>query len=192
MFITTKALFIGTIRYGDDSEIMNFFTNEEGFLSFMQKRRAKLVPLSLVEITFDYRQSRKLQYLRDMKIIQPLPTASADPMRIVVLMFLSEVLSHALKAEKRNEPLYNYLETQIQDFETKDNVGADFHIDFLLGLLSYLGYNPQFDNTLQKNLRTINHAERNRYTEILLDYYKRHLPSFPHIKSLEVLKGIFD
>lgn len=36
-----------------------------------------------------------------------------------------------------------------------------------------------------------NHAQRNRILEVILDYYRLHIPAFPQLKSLEVLKEIF-
>jgi DNA repair protein RecO (recombination protein O) len=37
----------------------------------------------------------------------------------------------------------------------------------------------------------MNRAERGRCLEVLNEYYKLHLPDFPTLKSLEVLKELF-
>ena len=36
----------------------------------------------------------------------------------------------------------------------------------------------------------MSHEERNRCTELILKYYKLHLPSFPPLKSLSVLQDV--
>lgn len=38
----------------------------------------------------------------------------------------------------------------------------------------------------------MNRAERNRCLEVVCEYYRLHLPAFPELKSLEVLKELFD
>ena len=191
MFIQTEAVFINAVKYGDESVILTFFTQKEGLLAFTSRRRVKLMPLSIVEITFDYRSNRHIQYIREMRTIQPLGKVFADPTRTAVVMFLSEVLRYALKGEKQNLELYDFLHFSIQSLEDEQEHHANFHIDFLLNLLRHLGYDPQFDESLQKNPRITNHDERNSYTEILIGYYRSHLPAFPNINSLEVLKAIF-
>ena len=35
-------------------------------------------------------------------------------------------------------------------------------------------------------------AERNRCTEVILEFYRLHVPGFPEMKSLEVLRQLFD
>lgn len=38
----------------------------------------------------------------------------------------------------------------------------------------------------------MNRQERMRYVEVLNDYYRLHIPDFPELKSLDVLKEVFD
>ena len=40
-------------------------------------------------------------------------------------------------------------------------------------------------------LFTMSHADRNRCAEVILQYYRLHVPSFPELKSLDVLKELF-
>ncbi len=42
------------------------------------------------------------------------------------------------------------------------------------------------------HLFTLNRVQRNRCLALLNDYYRLHLPGFPQLKSLEVLKALFD
>lgn len=38
----------------------------------------------------------------------------------------------------------------------------------------------------------MNRQQRNRYMQVLNDYYCLHVPDFPHLKSLDVLREVFD
>jgi DNA repair protein RecO (recombination protein O) len=37
----------------------------------------------------------------------------------------------------------------------------------------------------------MNRLERGRYLEVLDEYYRLHVPEFPELKSLDVLKEVF-
>lgn len=41
------------------------------------------------------------------------------------------------------------------------------------------------------HLFVMNRIERNRYLEVLNDYYRLHVPDFPELKSLEILRQLF-
>lgn len=42
------------------------------------------------------------------------------------------------------------------------------------------------------HLYKMSHAERNRMADVILRYYQIHIPDFPELKSLQVLKEIFE
>ena len=54
-----------------------------------------------------------------------------------------------------------------------------------IGLLMRLNYKTM-------HLCTMSRAERNRCTEVILEFYRLHVPGFPEMKSLEVLRQLFD
>ena len=41
------------------------------------------------------------------------------------------------------------------------------------------------------HLCAMSRRERNRCTEVILEYYRLHVPGFPQMKSLEVLRQLF-
>lgn len=41
------------------------------------------------------------------------------------------------------------------------------------------------------HLYTMSRIERNRCVEVILEYYKLHLPGFPEMKSFSVLQELF-
>lgn len=54
-----------------------------------------------------------------------------------------------------------------------------------IGLLMRMNYESM-------HLFAMTRAERNRCTELILDYYRLHVPGFPELKSLPVLRELFD
>ena len=61
--------------------------------------------------------------------------------KIAVVLFLSEVLSSALREEEANTSLFQYLTNSLSWFDMQDNL-ANFHILFLLSLTKHLGFYP--------------------------------------------------
>lgn len=135
----------------------------------------------------------------------PLPIMGIEGglIKATIKLFLAEVLRAVLRHEKENEELYNFIVTSLEWLEKATEGFANFHLVFMAHMLKYLGYNPVYDDgfgDLKKfldcdydkmNLHTMNHNERTHYMEVLLMYYKSHLPEFPEIKSLDVLKECF-
>ena len=62
--------------------------------------------------------------------------------KIAVVLFLSEVLSSALREEEANASLFHYLTNSLSWFDMQDDV-VNFHIFFLLSLTKYLGFFPE-------------------------------------------------
>ncbi|MDQ1332865.1 MAG: repair protein RecO, partial [Bacteroidota bacterium] len=63
-------------------------------------------------------------------------------MKSCVAMFLGEVLTTILKEESPNEELFGFLQDSIIYFDTCKEGFANFHIAFLAGLSSFLGFEP--------------------------------------------------
>ena len=61
--------------------------------------------------------------------------------KIAVVLFLSEVLSSALREEETNVSLFHYLTRSLSWFDMQDDI-SNFHIFFLLSLTKHLGFFP--------------------------------------------------
>jgi DNA repair protein RecO (recombination protein O) len=59
-----------------------------------------------------------------------------------VAIFLGEVLSSVLKEESPHEEMFEYIEKSIIYFDNCKEGYANFHIAFLAGLSSFLGFEP--------------------------------------------------
>ena len=185
MLITSKAIVLNAIKYGDYDLIVKCYT-EQGLRSYLVKRIYKATkgklspaffqPLTQLEITANYNNNRTLHFIKEAKISSPYTTIYNNVIKQTMMVFLSEVLSHALKEEEENELLFSYLETAFQWLDANSET-ANFHLVFLMNLTKYLGFYPEKGNQfLYFDLiegKFTNHLISNLYISGKnLDYFK--------------------
>lgn len=151
MLITSKAIVLNAIKYRDYDLIVKCYT-EQGLRSYLVKRIFKAAkgklspaffqPLTQLEITANYNNNRSLHFIKEAKISTPYTTIHNNVIKQTMMVFLSEVLTHALKEEEENQPLFSYLETAFQWLDSHEKT-PNFHLIFLMNLTKYLGFYPE-------------------------------------------------
>jgi len=236
----TRAIVLKSFHYGEDSLIIDMFTEDSGRMSFISRmgksKKAKVKkqlfsPLSLLEIECDVRQKAQLHRLKDARIAAPFTSIPFDPYKLSISLFLAEFLQYALRGEQKDESLFVYIFNSMRWLDACTRSFANFHIVFLMHLSRFLGFYPNlsgkrygdyFDlrgacfcslrpshpyyllpkdasvmellmrlNYQTMHLFAMNRAERNHCIEVIIAYYKLHLPDFPDMKSLDVLGQLF-
>jgi DNA repair protein RecO (recombination protein O) len=66
----------------------------------------------------------------------------ADIRKSCIALFLAEILTTVLREESPNFELFDYIEESIKYLDGCKSGYANFHISFLSGLSSYLGFEP--------------------------------------------------
>ena len=237
---STQAVVLRAVKYGDGSLIVDMLTALHGRVSFMVRvsassrgrmRRQLFIPLTLVEVDFDYRLKSSLQRLGDIRMSKPLPSLSMHPYKLSMGMFLSEFLVHATRDELENVPLFQFVAYSLEWLDGVSDHFSNFHLVFMMRLSRFLGFFPNVDDVLEggyfdllnacftpdvprhghflkpseaskigllmrlsyqtMHLCAMSREERNRCTEVILEYYRLHVPGFPQLKSLSVLKELF-
>lgn len=94
-----------------------------------------------MEIDYDYKTNKSLQYLKELKLHQNYIALHTNIIKSSIALFLSEVLSDILKEEEENPELYQFLETSLLWFDQSD-IDGSFHLMFLMELTKYLGFYP--------------------------------------------------
>jgi len=155
MQITTKALILSSIKYGDTSLIVKAFTYSDGLKSYLLKgilasKRGKLKtayfqPLTQLEIVVNHKNKGTLERLIDAKVNYPYQTVHTDIAKNAMILFLAEILVNSIFEEEQNKDLFQFLEASLQWLDTHDNIN-NFHLFFLLGLSKYLGFYPDKSN----------------------------------------------
>ena len=114
---TLRGIVLRTVKYGDNSMIVDLFTEGRGRLSFMAstsrtKRSVRNVsfwqPLSMVEFSVELRPNGgKLPRPNDVRTYYNYTDLPFSPVKSTLALFLAEFLSAALREEKEN-PLFHF------------------------------------------------------------------------------------
>lgn len=151
MLITTEAIVISALKYGDTSLIVKCLTASDGMKSYLLKgvlaarkspvKAAYFQPLTQLDIVARHSNKSTLHYIREVKINYPYTTLSTCPGKNAVTLFISEILSYTLYEEEENTALFQYIKEALQWLDTHEEI-ANFPLLFLLNLTAYLGFYP--------------------------------------------------
>jgi len=155
MQITTKAIVLSSLKFGDTSLIVKAYTRSDGLKSYLLKgvlaskkakiRAAYFMPLTQLEIVANHRNKGSLESLRDVKVAVPYRTLHTDVIKNSIVLFLAEMLGNSIQEQEQDEGLFNYLEYALQWMDAHE-LSPNFHILFLLNLSKYLGFYPDTSN----------------------------------------------
>ena len=151
MQVTTNAIVLTSLKYGDTSLIMKAFTASDGLKSYLLKgilaskkgklKTALFQPLTQLELVANHRNKGTLESIRDAKVSHHYQSLHTDIGKNALTMFLAEILSNSIHEEEPNQELFDFLEASLQWLDAHAKV-SNFHIFFLLRLSKYLGFFP--------------------------------------------------
>jgi len=150
MIVQTPAIVISSLKYGDKSIILKLFTREEGLKAFIIKnafssknrQSSFFLPLSFVEVIYDSKNKKQLNYLKEARPLIHYKSIHSNPYKKAIALFLSEILNTLLSEEEKDLFLYDFLENSFLGFDEKQTGFADFHLWFMLNLTRFLGFYP--------------------------------------------------
>ena len=155
MQVTTKAIILSSIKYGDTSLIVKAYTASDGLQSYLLKgvlssRKGKLKaayfqPLTQLEIVANHRYKRTLESIRDARISYPYQSIHSDILKNSIALFIAEILSHSMIDSEKDQDLFDFVEASLQWLDTHSQT-ANFHLYFLLQLSGFLGFYPDTSN----------------------------------------------
>ena len=151
MLEKTRGIVLNQIKYSDSGIVARLYTREFGRISFMVKglRKRKtgkhnilFQPLFILDLEVYYKTSREMQTIKEFSVAFAPYEIYSDIRKSCVALFIGEVLTSVLKEESPNEELFDFVEESIRYFETSTQGYANFHLAFLAGLSSFLGFEP--------------------------------------------------
>lgn len=236
----TRGIVLRTVKYGEDSMIVDMYTESRGAVGFVMKiprsRKSALKtvlmrPLSILDISFDFRASASLQRFQDIQVHIPYLSIPYNPIKETIALFLGEFLYYVLRHEDVNIGLFRYLVGSMSWFDTCDERFSNFHLAFLIHLTKFVGCWPNVDDYhrgdyfdmldgrftsvqphhgqflspgeaawiplfVRMNLSTMHRyllrrEHRNRILQVLNLYYRYHVPEFPELKSIGILREVW-
>lgn len=152
MLVTTKALVISALKYGEADLIVRAYTFSDGLKTYMLKgilksKKGKLKtslfqPLTQLEVVANHRNKGSMEYIREAKISRSYISLHTNVIKSAMTMFLSEVLKNSIQEEEANPNLFYFLENSFNFLDEAEQIG-NFHLLFLLKLSGYLGFYPE-------------------------------------------------
>ncbi len=224
-----NGFLLSFIKYGENDAVLHCFTEEEGFQSYFlkgiyskkNKKKALLQPLNQLSFSINPLRGNGIPTVSKFELVKN-NDIYADIRVNTVIFFVSDFLSHILKYEDKNMPIYSGINHFINEL-TNRNYQA--HLLFLLAVLKIQGVAPllsdgkfldpetgtfslgishqQFNeeiSTLWKealcaeNLYAtkIRPSLRKDFLDSLLVYYHYHITDFKTPASLEIIQQIFE
>lgn len=151
MLTPIHAICLRTVRYSDRNNILTLYTRERGRLSVLMpagsgreaaRRRALTMPLSMVEGVADIRSGQELASVRDLRAMVALPMVHADPVKMSMAMFLTELLGVVLPEGEADVMLFDFLADAVAALDSVADGNANFHLAFLYRLGRFIGIEP--------------------------------------------------
>lgn len=151
MLEKTRGIILHQIKYSDSGIVVQLYTRRFGRQSFLvrgmrNKKTGKhnilFQPMFILDLEMYYKASREMQLLKEFSVSYTPYEIHSDIKKSCVAIFLGEVLTSVLKEESPHEELFDFIEESIVYFDKCKSAYANFHIAFLAGLCSYLGFEP--------------------------------------------------
>jgi DNA repair protein RecO (recombination protein O) len=210
---TSIIVNVFTERYGLQSYIVNGVRTKKAKVNI-----ALFQPLTLLDMVVYHKETGGVFRIKEVKCNYPYRTIPTDMKRESVAMFLVEIMNKAVKEQSHPEELYLFLEQSLIQLDTLTRGIENFHLFFLINLSRHLGFGPQMsgeilggrlipieDETILQQIilsdihhqsRTkpimVTNAQRRELLEILVRFYQIHIDHFGEVKSLAVLKEVFE
>jgi DNA repair protein RecO (recombination protein O) len=149
VLVKTRGIVLNYIKYRETSIITRIYTEELGLQSYIvnsvrQKagRIALFQPFTLLDMVVYTSPKGGLTRISEYKCDYPFSSIPYDIRKSSILLFLSEMLSHTIREEEENRPLFDFLYQAIRFFDQQAGGFENFHLQFLLQLSSFLGFGP--------------------------------------------------
>src|SRR5665647_2679639 len=151
MLDKTRGIILHQIKYTDSGIVSQMYTRKFGRQSFLikgmrNKKTGKhnilFQPMFILDLEMYYKVSREMQNLKEFSVSFTPFDIYSNIKKSCVAIFLGEVLTSVLKEESPHEEMFDYIEESIKYFDSSREGYANFHIAFLAGLSSFLGFEP--------------------------------------------------
>jgi len=151
MLEKTRGIILHQIKYTDSGIVARLYTRKFGRQTFlirgMRNRKAGkhnilFQPMFILDLEMQYKAAREMQVLKEFSVSYSPYDIHSNIKKSCVAIFLGEVLTSVLKEESPHEEMFDYIEQAIVYFDSCKENFANFHIAFLSGLSSFLGFEP--------------------------------------------------
>lgn len=154
MFEQLDCISLRTVKYNDRHSILSVYTRQHGRLAMLlpagatrEAKRLKAIcqPMNRFSCVADFRPSRDIQTMRDVKSYATTSHASMSPVKSALALFIADFLASTLREPQQDVNLFDFLTLTIATLsDTPMARTANFHIAFLVHLQHFLGIEPDW------------------------------------------------
>lgn len=182
-----------------------------------KKKKLAIFHLGIYELTYFKRPESNLGIIQSLEAGVPLTELFSNPQKIIIGFFMVDVLGQTLKTEHSDPELFHFIKNNILELEVQSDL-LSFPLAFLGNYIRKLGFSPlsEVENpkgfdlnsgrftseetgmipTVVKQLDLLfqglpiecSKEIAQKALQILLDYYKLHLPHFNAENSLKIIR----
>lgn len=152
MYLESKGIVLGSIKYSETSIICKIYTAKFGLQSYIingvRKKKggsAYYQPLNILDLTVYHKNKSQLQRIKEVKNPLAYQSIPFHVYKSSIALFIAEVLGKCLKEEEENLGLFNFIESSLLEFDKAD-FDSQFHLRFMLALSGFLGFYPNLEN----------------------------------------------
>lgn len=158
MLITTRAIVLKSVKFGDAKLIIDMFTQTHGRMSFIVNiaktnkgkiKRQYFQLFNVLELVVDYRNGKELQHIRDIRLAGQFPAISLSPGKLSITMFLGEFLNYATMGEQANVPLFEFICSAMEWLDASASGYVNFHLVFMAKLSRFIGLYPNVESYVE-------------------------------------------
>lgn len=231
MLHKTRGIVLNSIKYKESSIIVKVFTEEFGLQSYIvnsvrsksskKNKIALFQPLTLLELVVYYTASKSINRISEQKCSFPFSSIPFKILKSSLVLFIGEILIKVLsREEEANPPLFEFIDATVRRLDQENENLQNFHIHFLINLLSYIGLKPLDSNNMFDsiklsyqgnnrvilptnnefifideclvggNTKNINSIERRNIIQFIINYYSSQIENFGTVKSKDILQEV--
>ncbi|MGC4037989.1 MAG: DNA repair protein RecO [Chitinophagaceae bacterium] len=147
----TKGIVLRTVKYGETSVIVTFFTELFGVQSYLvngvrtssKKGSGKanlFQPTAILDLIVYYNELKNLQRIKEFKWSILYKNILSDVTKNAIALFMIELLSKCLKQPESNPDLFAFAEDSLLHLDRSETVeAANFPLFFALNLSGFFG-----------------------------------------------------
>lgn len=172
MLQKTRGIVLHSLDYSDKYKLVHIYTEIFGRVPYLLSRsKAKKVQVSpalfhtfaVLDLEVEHQNLREIQRIREARTVFPQSGILFDPVKMPVIMFLSEFMYKVVKDIQPNPLLFDFVSDSIEVFGLLDKGIANFHLVFMMKLSRFLGFYPNADDYMSGMFFDMQHGIFVRY-----------------------------
>lgn len=210
-----ELIVLNHTKFGENSIVLHTLSREYGRQGFLVRVSPKtamalFLPLNILQAEVSENSKSSLWHARNFMSVNPLNGIRENVHKNTMTLFMSEVLYRVVKDQTNEDGLADWLKGQILTLDALESDFANFHLIFLLGFCTALGFEPSAEGLApfagkhiarverllklpfpEAMLLPLSGVDRNEIAESILKYIEHHTESAVNVRSLAVLRELY-